>query len=97
MFEEPKEIKISNFERIPLKNRLAFQKVLMKIMLGERSSDNLQIEWADRYSIRVSNIIDDVNNAFIRELIMKDTPEEYKEASEVLIKILEGEEMGRAA
>lgn len=90
-------MKVENFERIPLKNRLAFQKVLMEIMLEEKPSDNLQIEWADKYSMRVSNIIDDVSNAFIRELIMKDTPEEYKEASEVLIKILEDEEVGRAA
>ena len=90
-------INTSNFERIPLKNRLRFQGVLMKMMLGEDSTHEMQNEWADKYGVRVSNIIDDTSNPFIRELIMKDTFEEYREASEILIRILDGEERGKAA
>ncbi len=91
------EIKVENFERIPLKNRLHFQLILMKMMLGENSTHEAQNSWAEKYSVLVSKIIDDVNNSFIRELIMKDTSDEYREASEILIRILEGEEKGKAA
>ena len=90
-------IKVSNFERIPLKNRLAFQLVLMKMMLGENSTHELQNEWADNYSVRVSSIIDNTENGFIRELIMNGTQEKYTEASGILIKILSSDEKGKAA
>ena len=90
-------IKVSNFERIPLKNRLAFQLVLMKMMLGENSTHELQNEWADNYSVRVSSIIDNTENGFIRELIINGTQEKYTEASGILIKILSSDEKGKAA
>ncbi|MFA5934889.1 MAG: hypothetical protein WC827_03340 [Candidatus Paceibacterota bacterium] len=91
------EIEIPNFERIPLKNRLHFQLILMKMMLGNNLTHEVENDWVDKYSTRISNIIDDSNNGFIRELIMKDNTEEYREASEILIRILDSEEKGKAA
>ena len=90
-------INTSNFERIPLKNRLRFQGVLMKMMLGENSTHELQNGWADKYSVRVSNIIDNTENGVIRKLIMIDNQASYIEASEILIRILDSEEKGKAA
>lgn len=91
------EIKVENFERIPLKNRLHFQLVLMKMMLGENSIHEEQNSWAEKYSVLVSRIIDDVSNNFIRELILTDEKERYEEAAKVLIKILEDESKGKVA
>jgi hypothetical protein len=86
------EIKTLDFERISLKNRLHFQLVLMKMMLGENSTHELQNEWAEKYGVRVSSIIDDTKNAFIRDLIMKDNSEGYIEASKILVGILNNRE-----
>jgi len=91
------EIKTTNLERIPLKNRLHFQLVLMKMMLGENSTHEIQNEWADKHSVRVSSIIDDINNTSIRDLIMAEDPEKYREAAEIVMKILSDEEKGVAA
>jgi hypothetical protein len=90
------EIKVENFERIPLKNRLHFQLILMKMMLGENPTHEAENDWAEKYSVIVSKIIDDANNAFIRELILSDEKEKYEEVSKILIKIFE-EEGKRAA
>ncbi len=91
------EIKVENFERIPLKNRLHFQLVLMKMMLGENSTHEEQNSWAEKYSVLVSKIIDDVSNGFIRELILTDEKERYEEAAKVLIRIMDEESRGKAA
>jgi hypothetical protein len=94
------EIKTINFERVPLKNRLGFQLVLMKIMLGEKTTHEAQNEWADRYGKRVSDIIDATNRSespILRPLIMSGDPVQYTEASKMLIEILKSEEMGKAA
>jgi len=91
------EIKVGNFERIPIKIRLSFQRVLMNKMLSEKPSDIRQIEWADVYAKRVSDIIDNTENSNIRDLILTGDEEKYKEASEILVKIFDGENRGKAA
>jgi hypothetical protein len=66
------------------------------MMLGENPTHEAENDWAEKYSVIVSKIIDDANNAFIRELILSDEKEKYEEVSKILIKIFE-EEGKRAA
>jgi len=81
----------SLIERIPLKERNAFQVFLMKKVGMDRGQENHDVseEWAMKYAGKVSEIIDDVNredNKIIRPLIMRG---DYEEASEHVLKALE--------
>ena len=84
--------KKEHLDRIPLKERMAFQVVLMKSIFGEKSSydteekwNKVTIEWIDAYIEIINNIIDNIKNKEIRDLIMK---KEYREASTIVAKIL---------
>lgn len=96
-FENENEIKVEKINRIPLRERMDFQLVLMQIMLGEKSTykdedewNKITINWAEIYGREVSNIIDNPKNKEIRDLIME---KKYKDASFALIKILETKEI----
>lgn len=94
-------IEKENFDRIPLKERMEFQIILIKLMLGEKSIEKTheewnqeEIKWIELYAKRVSDIIDNPQNEIIRTLIMK---QEYLQAADIVIKILEKEEIKMAA
>ena len=93
------EITVQSSERLPSKNRLGVQAVLMQMMLGENPDNQIQINWADKYAKKVSDIIDDTrpDNTYLRDLVKKGDPESYLEASKMLLKMLTSEEMEMAA
>ena len=84
-----KEEVVENLDKIPLKERQAFQVFLIQSMLNERSSYESDEKWNEegmgwikKYGKMVSNIIDNVKNEEIRNLIIRG---EYEKAS-VLVK-----------
>lgn len=76
-------------ERVPLTKRMKFQRMLMAKMLGSENPDlKVQEEWAERYEIPVSEIIDTIQNpdgSDVHGLIMD---EKYEEAVEKAAQIL---------
>lgn len=84
MHENPIDEKIIDPERIPLKERMAFQRTLIELMLPDRSRYSEEewnehgVEWGDKYAGKVSDIIDNPENEEIRELIMAG---EYEKAA----------------
>lgn len=92
IFNNEDKIEIEKINRIPLKERMAFQVFLVRYMLGERSLEKTkkewneeEIKWAEMYAKVVSDIIDNPENKEIRNLIME---EKYKEASDIMIEML---------
>lgn len=86
---------VINPDAMPFIERMAFQLCLIKIMLGEDFKDKpkeerfrAEMEWANKYARKVSEIIDDIKNIEIRELIYN---HEYEKAVEFLKPILENE------
>lgn len=68
MFEAQSEI--SQGERLDLKTRNKIQIELMKLMLPE-ITDEKELEWAEIYSKKVSDIIDHSDNDVIRQLALE--------------------------
>ncbi len=87
---------VINPDRMPFNERMAFQVVLIEKMIGtnhiSKSKEKFQAEmnWAENYALKVSEIIDDPKNKEIRDLIVI---HEYKQACELIIPMLftEGE------
>ncbi len=82
-----------DYERIPLKERLDFQHILIEKMLGkdfrQKPRENqilIEIDWAEKYAKKVSQIIDNKQNAEIRDLILK---LEYDKAADLIVLLLE--------
>lgn len=82
-----------DYDRIPLKERLDFQHILIEKMLGkdfrQKPRENqilLEIDWAEKYARKVSEIIDDKKNEELRDLIFKS---EYNKASDMIILLLQ--------
>jgi len=80
------EIKIEmNNEKLVLlraRNRELVQAELEKIMIGEHAGLKTELDWVNHYSKLVSKIIDNPENAELRDKIMQ---EKYLEAA-ILIK-----------
>lgn len=101
MSEETFETVTENLNRIPMRERNAFQGLFMQLMLGEKPIDKTKEEWnkekakwLETYGKTISDIIDNPKNKDIRDLIMQGR---HKEASEIVIKMLEGEGIKIAA
>jgi len=83
-------------EKVPDENRLEIQfrnplhALLMKKMLGEKTRDHgAQKVWAEAYGKKISDIIDTPAHEDIRSLARAG---EYREAAEIVMKILEAED-----
>jgi len=83
---------LQNTEPIPLKERNFFQAKLMSEMFGEdfknktsKERGDVELEWADLYAKKVSDIIDHTEYQDIRELIMSG---KYAEAIVLIIPII---------
>jgi hypothetical protein len=90
-----------SFQKIPVKERMAFQVFLIKSMLGEKKpSDKTDEEWNEEkikwtdYARTISSIIDNTENKELTDLIMA---AKYKEASDIIIKMLKTENAKIAA
>jgi hypothetical protein len=82
-----------NYDSIPLKERLDFQRELILNMLGTdfRSKPRTEqilkeIEWAEKYARKVSEIIDNLENEEIRKLVLS---EDYAEACILVLNMLD--------
>jgi hypothetical protein len=77
-------------DRHSFKKRVGFQVELIKTMLGSENPDEKeQNDWYEKYGNRVSKIIDDPSKVSIRYAI---TNKNYKDASEMVIAILNTED-----
>lgn len=81
-----------NYEAIPLKERMQFQHELISEMLPKDFRDQgherqimLELDWANIYAKKVSDIIDNKENVEIRDLILNN---EYKKACDIIIAML---------
>jgi len=97
MSQETFGTETETFDRIPLKERMAFQILLMQLMLGEKPKyktdkewNEEEMKWIEIYAKIVSEIIDNIKNKEIRDLLMK---REYKEASNIVMEMLEKEKI----
>jgi len=91
-----RELLETKVERIPLRQRNHFQIFVIKFMLAEKHIHETTEEWNEKVSVwsqayakEISNIIDNEENLNIRSLIIE---EKYKEASVLVMKILEEKE-----
>ncbi len=87
--------------KIPVLERVAFQRSLIQLMLGEKPINKTDKEWREEalklvntHAEKISDIIDDPKNKEIRDFIMQG---EYQEASKLVIKILRASESEIAA
>lgn len=87
--------KLKNSNQIEAKERMAFQILLIKKMLGERPVNETdeewrqeKINWCDKYAKIVGDIIDNTENKEIRDLILKGKKDE---ASNIVIELLKKE------
>jgi len=91
-FENPYVSPTEVIDRIPNKERTTFQRLLMRVMLGEKLAHNESGEWRKEeerwvnvYARSVSDIIDNVENQELRKLIME---EKYNEAVVIVVNML---------
>ncbi len=102
MSEESLETEIKNPNKIPVRERAAFQRFLLQLMFSEKPINKTKEEWSvekanwlEAYGGKIiSDIIDDPKNKEIRDFIMQG---EYQEASKLVIKILRASESEIAA
>lgn len=89
------ETLIRNREGLGIRNR--FQIRVLKIMFGD--DEQKQLEWIEKNSKAISNIIDDPQNTQIRYLIEegRKIPERHDEAARLGIAILNHQELPIAA
>jgi hypothetical protein len=92
---------MGNFDKIPLEERMAFQRLVLQSMLGEKpiyKTDEEwreeKITWVETYAKIISDIIDDTKNKEMRNLIMKG---EYEKASNIIVEMLKTGELKKAA
>lgn len=85
-----------NYEAMPIKERMQFQHELISEMLPKDFRDQghvkqimLELDWANVYAKKVSDIIDNKENIEIRDLIFKN---EYKKACEIVMVMLKESE-----
>ncbi len=82
---------VVNPDRMPFNERMAFQVVLIQKMIGTdfepKSTEKFkaEMEWAENYATKVSEIIDTPNNKEIRDFILGC---DYQEACELIIPML---------
>jgi len=86
-----------NPDRIAIELRMPSQRILAELMLGEGFEKKpraekfpLEMEWAQKYLKRISDIIDNPDNVDIRELIFAG---EHEKAARYLKSIFESEEV----
>ena len=82
---------VVNPDRMPFHERMAFQVVLIPKMIGTdlepKSTEKFKAEmnWAENYATKVSEIIDTASNKEIRDLILTG---QYEKACELIIPLL---------
>ena len=90
---------IINPDRMPFTERMAFQVVLIEKMietnLAPKSKERFQAEmnWAENYALKVSEIIDTKKNEDLRNLIFDG---KYEEACMLIIPMLHAAELEHA-
>jgi hypothetical protein len=87
-------INTGSIDRIPLKERNAFQGFLATSMIGKDASIEDKIAWADKYGKVVSDIIDNTKNEEIRNYIFRG---DHGTASRLVIEMLNREKVPAAA
>jgi hypothetical protein len=88
----------SKEDRVPLGGRNAVQREIFRKLLKLGMGTN-ELELAKTYSKPVSDIIDNPENAEIRELIKQGTEDKtkYSEAADLTIRLLPNLPLGKAA
>lgn len=84
-----------NPDRLAIELRMPSQRILAELMLGENFEKKsrsekfpLEMEWANKYLKRISDIIDNPENTEVRELIFAG---EHEKAAQYLKSIFESE------
>lgn len=82
---------VINPDRMPFAERMAFQVLLIQKMIGtdfqpkSKEKFKAEMDWAEQYARKVSEIIDNRENEELRNLIFE---ERYAEACELIIPTL---------
>lgn len=82
----PEVLESMTMDRLDLKHRAELQIELIKQMVGENPSYEQELAWADKYSGKVSDLIDYHEHDEIRSLALSG---DYKQAAKLLLELLE--------